>query len=245
MSFTDAPSIWRGIAANAFDNFPRLIMLLVITLGWALTLAWPPPMRDARPLVEIVDGKPQGYPLRVALPEAAPLTEEEVSRLIEEHGALAKVDPQDLPERPAEFQKGTSRTGRNSAAFNDAFRDLVKRPEPRPGEILAVNYDLAELTPVKADVDPSDGSLTVQKPLFVNGVSAGAATIRIESGAQILIATSSVAKALGDRADALPRRISGALAKGSGFIPFYELRSAGIQVEYDAARDRVSLSMPS
>ena len=245
MSFTDAPSVWRNLAAAGLENSARLMVLLAITLVWMLTLAWPPSMHDTRPLVEYIDGAPQGYPLRVALPEAAPLTEAEVSRLIAAHGTLDEVDPQDLPDRPPEFQTGSQIGNRNSAAFDDAFRDLVKKPEPKPGEFLAVDYNLAELKPVKADVDPSDGSLTVQKPLFVNGVSAGAATIRIESGAQILIATSSVAKALGDRANALPRRISGALAGGSGFIPFYELRSAGIQVEYDAARDRVTLSMPS
>lgn len=244
MSFSDAPSPLHQLAARGIDNSARLFVLLAITLAWLLTLAWSP-LRDTRPLVEVVDGLPQGYPLRVALPAPAPLTEEEVSRLIEKHGTLTEVDPQDLPERPAEFQTIQQSSGRTTAAFADAFRDMVKRPEPKPGEILAVDYDLAELKPVKAEVDPADGSLTVQKALYVNGVSAGAATIRIESGAQILIATSSVAKALGDRANNLPRRISGALASGSGFIPFYELRSAGIQVEYDAARDRVSLSVPS
>jgi hypothetical protein len=94
-------------------------------------------------------------------------------------------------------------------------------------------------------VDRSTGSLTVQKQLYVNGVSSGAATIRIDEGAQILIATKSVALALGDKTEALPRRISGALAKGTGFIPFYELRSAGINVTYDPVNDRVSLSTVS
>lgn len=245
MSFTDSSPVWRTYAANAIDHLPRLTVLAAITVAWLMTLAWPPPMDDVRPLFEIVDGKPAGYPLRVSLPEAAPLSEEEVSRLIEEHGALTKVAPQDLPERPASTAIAAAKPGRNNAAFNDAFRDLVKRPEPKPGEFLALDYNLAELNPVKGEVDQSDGSLVVQKPLYIDGVSAGAATIRIESGVQIMIAASSVAKALGDRADKLPRRISGALAKGTGFIPFYELRGAGIQVEYDAVRDRVSLSLPS
>ncbi len=245
MSFTDSTSVWRTYAANAIDHLPRLVALAAITLGLAMTFAWPPPIEVVRPLIEIVEGKPPGYPLRVSLPEAVPLSEEEVSRLIEEHGTLTKVAPQDLAERPASMAIQALKLGRNSAAFNDAFRDLVKRPELRPGEVLALDYNLAELNPVKGEVDHSDGSLVVQKPLYIDGVSAGAATIRIESGAQIMIATSSVAKALGDRVDKLPRRISGALAKGSGFIPFYELRGAGIQVEYDAVRDRVSLSLPS
>ncbi|MFZ9396298.1 MAG: hypothetical protein ACO25F_09600, partial [Erythrobacter sp.] len=90
-----------------------------------------------------------------------------------------------------------------------------------------------------------DGSLTVTKPLLVDGKNRGSATIRIEEGAQIYIATASVADALGDQADTLPRRIAGALATRSGFIPFHELRGAGIAVEYDPVTDRVSLSTNS
>ncbi len=240
MTFGGALSAWREFAARAANRYPRLIVVLGISLACLLTPAWLPPVRESSSFFELLgDG---GYRLRMVLPDAAPWTAGEEGGSGQTGDNLVTIDPNSpntgLPPNVAG-------DAHNNAAFADAFRDLIKKPEPKPGEILAVDYNLAELTPVRAEVDHSDGSLTVQKPLFVNGVSAGAATIRIESGAQVLIATSSVAKALGDRADALPRRITNALAKGSGFIPFYELRSAGIQVEYDAARDRVSLSMPS
>lgn len=244
MSFTDAPLSRRGFRANAVNHLPRLLLLLAISLTFTLALAWLPHVKDAGSLIEVILGKSPGYRLRISLPTAAPLSENKAARPIGERGTLAKVEPEDSSERPTEFQSDPAHS-QNSAVFNDAFHDMIKRPAAKPGKFLAVDYNLAEQTAVRANVDSSDGSLTVQKPLFVNGVNAGAATIRIESGAQVLIATSSVAKALGDRANALPSRITNALTKGSGFIPFYELRSAGIQVEYDAARDRVSFSIPS
>ena len=123
-----------------------------------------------------------------------------------------------------------------------------------PGAFLNLSYDLSTLTPSTpaadssssfASFNASDGSLTVTKPLLVDGESKGRATIRIEEGAQIYIATSAVAEALGPRAQNLPSRIATALETGNGFIPFHELRGAGVAVEYDPVTDRVSLSMPS
>lgn len=123
-----------------------------------------------------------------------------------------------------------------------------------PGAFLNLSYDLSTLTPStpaagsgssSASFNASDGSLTVTKPLLVDGESKGRATIRIEEGAQIFIATSAVAEALGPRAQNLPTRIATALETGNGFIPFHELRGAGVAVEYDPVTDRVSLSMPS
>nr|WP_298897308.1 hypothetical protein [uncultured Altererythrobacter sp.] len=122
-----------------------------------------------------------------------------------------------------------------------------------PGAFLNLNYDLATLAPsqpasgssASANYNASDGSLTVTKALLVDGESKGRAAIRIEEGAQLYIATAAVADALGPRAQALPSRIVSALETGNGFIPFHELRGAGVAVEYDPVTDRVSLSMPS
>ena len=123
-----------------------------------------------------------------------------------------------------------------------------------PGAFLNLSYDLATLSPSQpasggsggsASYNASDGSLTISKPLLVDGESKGRATIRIEEGAQIYIATSAVAEALGSRAQALPTRIANAIETGTGFIPFHELRGAGVSVEYDPVTDRVSLSMPA
>ena len=117
-----------------------------------------------------------------------------------------------------------------------------------PGAFLNLSYDLATLAPSQpssSSYNESDGSLTVTKALLVDGESKGSAAIRIEEGAQLYIATAAVADALGPRAQALPTRIVTALETGSGFIPFHELRGAGVAVEYDPVTDRVSLSMPS
>jgi hypothetical protein len=119
------------------------------------------------------------------------------------------------------------------------------RVEMNAAGFLAMDYDLAKLDTSDARYNRNDNSLVVSKRLVIDGVESGAASIRIEEGARILIATDAVAKALGSKAQELPTRISGALAKGGGYIPFYELRGAGIAVEYDPVRDRVSMSMPS
>ncbi len=161
---------------------------------------------------------------------------------------------------------------RDSSSFATAFADFTaslpasQRSDARaaaalaqaeglePGAFLKLNYDLASLAPTQpasgsrggtASYDASDGSLTVTKPLLVDGESKGRAAIRIEEGAQLYIATAAVADALGARAQTLPTRIVTALETGSGFIPFHELRGAGVAVEYDPVTDRVSLTMPT
>lgn len=170
-----------------------------------------------------------------------------------------------IPDSPAPKVK----SGSFDAAFSDLLEPAAGRARDaraaaairsaenlKPGQFMELDYDLATLTPVEADegapkasrtaqFNAQDGSLTVTKALLVDGQSRGDATIRIEEGAQILIATSSVAEALGAKVSTLPRRVAGALASGSGFIPFHELRGAGIAVEYDPVTDRVSLSTPS
>ena len=234
MSLNEVKQIWNDQLDKALDRLPgtKVLAAIVALLAMALLLA----------LFTMFGGKSPSYLERLTLPESLPFFKTDAPGTKDDVTDLAELQQREIVDPDSSARAGANR---NNLAFSDAFRDLIKKPDLKPGEFLPVDYNLAEQSAVKANVDPADGSLTVQKPLFVNGVNAGAATIRIESGAQILIATSSVAKALGDRAEALPSRITSALANGSGFIPFYELRSAGIQVEYDAARDRVSFSMPS
>lgn len=240
MSYLDAPSPWRSWAANGLDHLPRLAVLTVITGIWLMTLAWPPPPPEAQPRVDPAQDMASGYPLRVALPKAEPVPMAELRELVKEHGALADLDI-DIPKsaEPAKPLAGKSKA--LSTTFDAQFADLSLEP----GEFLKVDYNLTQPGRKQDSFDAGDGSLTVEKPLYINGVKTGAAKIRIEEGARILISTSAVAKALGDRATTLPNRISGALAQGTGYIPFYELRGAGIAVEYDPVNDRVSLSMPS
>jgi hypothetical protein len=165
---------------------------------------------------------------------------EEVAELAKQNDSFARVD----------LNFPSSGDGVFESAFNDFLSpdtavDAAPALELDSGQFIDLDYDIATLEPVSESFDRADGSLTVQKRLYVDGVSSGSATIRIEEGAQILIATSAVARALGDKTEQLPSRISGALARGDGFIPFYELRGAGLAVEYDPVTDRISLSMPS
>jgi len=239
MSYADAPPAWRRGVDALNPDAPRIAGVLAIAAAGALTFAWQGP--GPKPLG--TDGDAPEYLIRLPLPASEPMQMEELAELTQDNDALA-----DIAIEQGLANEATIARRRNSDAFDSAFSDLAPRPaapQLAPGDFLSVDYDLAQLEAAPEKYDRSDGSLTVQKPLFVDGVNSGAATIRIEEGAQILIATSSVARALGDRANALPRRISTVLAQGSGFIPFYELRGAGITVEYDAARDRVSMSMPA
>lgn len=263
------PDAW---ADRLVERAPRLALLAVVTLAWAMTLAWPPPPAGSRTLVA---GQPNaaplaGYPLRLGLPESQPVTMEELIAVVDRHESIAQAS-QDISARSAGTVKSASSSIRTSfAAAFSAFLDPAPArsasggPAPEApatqklgrSELLAVDYDLAKLKPSqpaaasetlgsKAAYDSEDGSLTVTKQLLVDGKSRGSATIRIEEGAQILIATASVADALGPQIENLPRRISGALATRTGFIPFHELRGAGIAVEYDPVTDRVSLSTNS
>ena len=231
--------------AHLQERLPKLALLTMLTLAWATTLAWPPPPADLMPRLASDQIVTPQYPLRVALPEAAPLPTEELAELIREHEAGASPTLAQLAE--AEQTAAPLPSLEEQAQSDDPTNDAEQLAivDLKPGEVLAINYDLVSLEAAPEKIDSSDGSLTVEKQLIVDGVSTGEATIRIESGAQILISTTSVARALGDRTEALPRRISSALAKSTGFIPFYELRSAGIDVAYDPITDRVTLSTVS
>lgn len=82
-------------------------------------------------------------------------------------------------------------------------------------------------------------------PLLVDGISKGSARIRVADNAQILIAAGTLAQALGERGKALSPSLSARLERDTGFIPFHDLRAAGIDVRYDAAKDHISLTLPS
>lgn len=264
------------------DRAPRLAMLTLVAIAWAMTLAWPP-TNSHGPLVEGGSSaqSSESYPLRLALPEVAgEVSPEQLAELSATHPAIAALGLLPEPEAEANGQVpaavepnitkplGPPSESRNfSSAFADFTSSLPasQRSDARaaaalavaeglePGAFLNLSYDLAKLAPSQpasgsngsANYNASDGSLTVTKALLVDGESKGRAAIRIEEGAQLYIATAAVADALGPRVQTLPRRIVSALETGSGFIPFHELRGAGVAVEYDPVTDRVSLSMPS
>ena len=242
MSYADAPTPMQLVATNASARLPRIAAALAVATVLVLQLAWPPVFSGPARIDEATRVPGAQYPLRVALPDATALPSEELASLIEEHEAASGEVTMAPPSNGRRFAAAFG-----SGAFGDD-RQLPKLAPPvnlKPGEFMPLDYDIGTLKPAKEKLDRGDGSLTVSKPLLVDGVSAGSASIRIEDGANILISTAAVAKALGPKADALPTRITRALASGNGYIPFYELRSAGIAVEYDPVRDRVSMSMPS
>ena len=266
MSYYDTAPAWQKWVDNGLDHMSRLGLLALIVVAWLATLAWPPPPSGTRPLVASQPGMATNpdYPLRITLPEVRPIAVEELVTLVEQNERLVAADV-GLFERDDTEPGGSTGNG-----FAAAFAALIEPSGPRrsaatptrqpmpdlkPGEMLAIDYDLATLTPRELQDDTvasskprfnaQDGSLTVSKPLLVDGQSRGSATIRIEQGAQIMIATASVADALGPRVETLPSRIANALATRTGFIPFNELRGAGIVVEYDPIKDRVSLSTAS
>lgn len=241
MSYADAPSPMKQLLLSGAAHWQRIAAIgLIVIAAAALAAALQPSLRPA-PLKIVQDTQGGPYPLRVALPQSVELPTEELAQLIEEHEAES-----------GQVTQGRSLdTGFADAFGTGTFGERAEQPklampvDLEPGGFLDLDYDIGTLEPVAEKLDRSDGSLTVDKPLLVDGVNAGSATIRIEEGANILISVNSVAKALGPKAETLPKRISGALAKGSGFIPFHELRGAGILVEYDPVRDRVAMSMPS
>lgn len=244
----DAPPAWRDRILSARSAPLGLAAVIAFALGTVMAVTWLTAMPRHQLQSSGVASAAFQYPVRLQLPEVRPAGDEALGRLIEQDAAASPAaSAADRDQSPGLDARQDGR--RNALAFNQAFRNLEPRPALRPGEFLSVRYDLATLDPTAAKGTQAAGDggrgLVVTKPLFVDGVSAGAATIRIEEGARILIATQSVATALGSRAQDLPRRISGALAAGSGYIPFQELRGAGIAVEYDPVTDRVSLSLPS
>lgn len=247
MSEEQASTTWREqfLANRAGFAFGGVIALLIA--GLAIGIAFHPWSRASGSAANAAEEV--SYPLRVSLPRTLVIPMDELEELAESDASLAGVVEQQKEALAAQAAQVASGSGRSSAQFAEAFGDMSaptrKEPQPNASGFLEVDYDLSTLEPAAETYNRSDGSLTVEKPLFVDGKSSGAATIRIEEGAQILIATSSVARALGEKANTLPRRISGALASGTGFIPFYELRGAGVDVAYDPVNDRVSLSLPT
>lgn len=190
------------------------------------------------------------------LPKTVPLEQTDTAPALVENVAAnpARVSQSNAVDFASAFSDFTASLPASQRSDARAAAALAVAEGMEPGAFLNLSYDLSTLTPStpaggssssSASFNASDGSLTVTKPLLVDGETKGRATIRIEEGAQIFIATSAVAEALGPRAQNLPTRIATAIETGNGFIPFHELRGAGVAVEYDPVTDRVSLSMPS
>lgn len=246
------PLDWQSRVAQNRAGLMLSLVIVFLGIGFALAVVFRP--WESVSLDEVSFEGDQSsaspYPLRIDLPQSPVM----VFRLSDIGSGMVEMpiveqEPDSIDDAAIDALESSATSGGGGARFSEAFREFgaasPPRQRPNANSFLDVDYDISSLEPVSENYNRSDGSLTVQKPLFVDGKSSGAATIRIEEGAQILIATSSIAQALGERTSQLPRRITGALAKGTGFIPFYELRGAGIDVAYDPVKDQVSLSLPT
>ncbi|NVE94188.1 hypothetical protein HUO12_04665 [Altererythrobacter sp. JGD-16] len=174
------------------------------------------------------------YPLRIALPE------------VEIIAPSIDVQRTDRPSSVIPADALAARTPLDNAPqLNTA--SLAAPSEPisiGPAGMMTLDYDLAQFASANQGGGTSDGSVQTSMALQVNGVARGSAQIRVADSAQILIATGSLASAIGEQASSLPPRLKTALDDGTGFLPFYELRAAGIDVQYDPVNDRIALTLP-
>ncbi len=212
------------------------ILLIAALLGLTAGL-----FLSVSPVVQKWAGLDTSRPLRVALPEVRVASP-----------SLDVLKTSDAPESRTNAQESGTQISPEAGAAPSAEASGRAQQQSgatsiptRPGGMLALDYDLAEFAAANSTSGSSDGNIETSMPLLVDGVESGTAKIQVADNAQILIATSSVARAVGARASALSPRLSSALESGSGYLPFYELRAAGIDVQYDPIRDRLALTLPS
>ncbi|MFZ9396573.1 MAG: hypothetical protein ACO25F_10995, partial [Erythrobacter sp.] len=152
----EVPEAW---ADRVIDRAPRLALLMLVAMAWAVTLDWPLPPAGSRPLVAGQDsvGYLGSYPLRLDLPRAQPVPPEELASLAERHEAIAQLGIA-LP------GVTTSANASSATGFAAAFASLIEGSSPReaqrqpaaatardlaPGEMLPLDYDLAKLVPTQ------------------------------------------------------------------------------------------------
>ena len=213
-----------------------MILALAALSGIVAGLAW-----SVSPIAQSAIGANSAYPVRIALPEAQSAAPS-IDVLRTDQVSTARAEA--VTVTPAVVREAAG-IQRDSGGGLEGMPDTPEPLRTGPGGMLAVDYDLAEFATANRTSTASDGSVQTDMPLLVNGVARGSAQIRIADSAQILIATSSLASAIGDQSSRLPSRMKTALDSGTGFLPFYELRAAGIDVQYDPVNDRIALTLPS
>lgn len=245
MSYSNPPSRWTPVKEALGENLPRILLISGLALAWSLTLAWPQASlfgdapawtRDA-----VADGS--RYPLRLALPGAKPATEDQIVAIL---GPGALPGPKASEPVPILAMEPPVR---NEPEIEGESLAIAPKPQPsialEPDEFMPLTYELGDIASLgNSSTLGGAGALDLNIDLVVDGQNQGKASFRVEDGAQILISASSARKAFGTKGQQLPSRIAKALATGTGYIPFYELRSAGIEVEYDPVKDVVSITSP-
>ena len=227
-----------GVERSLFDTpeasisrFRVLVCFMAAVAGVLVGAAWSLALQ-----VGLIPQLHSEYPVRFSLPSVSSSWTGEVPA--ESTASDAVPAQSEVVEPPANALSPPQAAKVTSAGSAQPFR-------PATGSMLALDYDLARTVAANRGEISSEGAVETRMALFVDGASRGEASIRIADSAQILIATDAVAAAIGERRSRLPSRLANMLESGEGFIPFYELRAAGITVEYDPIKDSIALTLPS
>ena len=187
-----------------------------------------------------------GGPLRIELPPATPLTNEEAARLPGGlPGALAGsfVLPID-PEAAAQADGHTPGELLAASPAESPPADLGRAAaeasaEGRRGDLTSAEFLAADYY---ARGNGSGSAVQIRKTLRINGADVGTAMIRVGADSALSIARSELRGLLAQagRAD-LAGQFGG--ARQGGFVSFQEMRSRGFAVRYDPPSDRVMLAI--
>ena len=165
-------------------------------------------------------GAARDYAVRIVLPASqrqAPLRAEPGVRA--EPAELSA--PEVAPTAAAETELAATATSPNGS------RQRI------PG-VIALKYNLA------GGAEASD-AIELDKPVVVGGAEAGRIALRIDGNARVFVAGRRVAALLADKAgeSAVPKGL------GDEFVSLEALRAMGVEVRYDAVRDRLILDPPA
>ena len=107
------------------------------------------------------------------------------------------------------------------------------RPRAQIPGVIALKYNLS------GGAEASD-AIELDKPVVVGGADAGRIALRIDGNAKVYVQGRRVAALLGAKGgrDAVPEGL------GEDFVSLEALRAMGVEVRYDAARDRLILDLP-
>ena len=107
----------------------------------------------------------------------------------------------------------------------------VAKPDARIPGIIPVKYNLG------GGAEAGD-AIELEKPVSIAGAEAGRIALRIDGNAKVFAEGRAVAALLAARGRAVPEGV------GNGFVSLEALRALGVEVRYDAARDRLVLELP-
>lgn len=216
--------------------FSAFVLLLAALCGLAVGLAG-----AMSPELRKLLGQNESYPLRMPLTSSFGPSPLAVEPEVDAAGNSAEDGPAPTTSSPP----GEVNTAPESVSPQASTNTKPQPSRIGPGGVLSLDYDLARYASSTGNYSVAAGSIETTMPLVVDGVAKGPAQIRVADNAQILISAGAVSRAIGARRNSLPPSLASKLEAGSGFLPFHELRTAGIDVKYDATKDQIALKLPS